>query len=186
MSKYAPNASAGFTMTELVTVMAIVAILAGIGIPSFKYVTTSNRISSEINGLLGDMQFARSESIKQGLPVTVCSSTDGANCNGGNTWQVGWIVFLDSNPAGTTGTRDAGEAILRTQNGFKSTDTLVPAAGNLSRVTFNRLGYGATGNAGTVTLHLHDSTAGAQWTRCLAITPVGMLSTQRAATGNCT
>ena len=66
---------AGFTVTELVIVMTIVGILTAIGVPSYKYVTTSNRISSEINSLLGDMQFARSQAIKQGLTVTVCTSS---------------------------------------------------------------------------------------------------------------
>jgi len=74
---------AGFTVTELVMVMTIIGILTAIGLPSFKYVTASNRISSEINALLGDMQFARSQAIKQGLTVTVCTSTDGATCNTG-------------------------------------------------------------------------------------------------------
>ena len=81
------KASAGFTMTEMVITMAIVAILMAIGVPSFKYVTTSNRLSTEVNGLLGDMQFARSEAIKEGLPVTVCSSLSGTQCDGGNNWQ---------------------------------------------------------------------------------------------------
>jgi type IV fimbrial biogenesis protein FimT len=67
---------AGFTMTELIVVMMIIGILAAIGAPTFKYVTASNRIASEINGLLGDMQFARSEAVKEGQTVTVCASSN--------------------------------------------------------------------------------------------------------------
>jgi type IV fimbrial biogenesis protein FimT len=173
----------GFTMTELVTVLTLVAILAAIGVPSFKYVTTSNRISSELNGFVGDLQYARSEAVKQGLPVTVCSSTDGANCNGGASWQGGWIVFLDSNGNQTV---DAGEAVLRVQSAFASADTFLPDNGTFGAITFNREGYAATNAAVTVTLQLHDSTNTAQWTRCVAITPVGMLTAQKAAVGNCT
>jgi len=172
----------GFSMTELVVVMSLVAILAAIAVPSFKYVTTSNRISSELNGLLGNLQYARSEAVKQGLPVTVCSSTDGATCNGGAVWQSGWIVFLDSNSNQTV---DAGETVLQVQNAFSSTDTFLPDNGAFSAITFNREGYAATNAAVTVTLLLHDSTNTAQWTRCLAITPVGMLTTQKATVGNC-
>ena len=53
----------GVTLIEMVVVMAIVGILIGVGVPSFRYVTNSNRMSSEVNNLLGDMQFARSEAL---------------------------------------------------------------------------------------------------------------------------
>src|ERR1700731_3573705 len=92
------RSAAGYTMFELVMVMSIVAILATIAIPSFQYVTASNRISSEINGLLADMRFARVEAIKEGLPVTVCASADGKTCIGNTNagvWTSGWIVFSD-------------------------------------------------------------------------------------------
>jgi type IV fimbrial biogenesis protein FimT len=168
-------------MTELVVAMMIVGIIAAIGTPSFKYVSTSNRISSEVNGLLGDMQFARSMAIKQGLPVTVCASTDGQTCNGGALWQGGWIVFLDSNSNQKV---DNGEQVLRVQSAFSSTDSLQPDNGSFAAITFNREGYAQTNSAVTVTLLLHDSTANQQWTRCLAISPVGMLNTQRVAAGN--
>jgi len=179
--------SRGFTLLELVIVMLIVAILAAIGVPSFKYVTTSNRMAGEINGLVGDMQYARSEAIKQGLPVTLCASSDGATCGNSNTWQTGWIVFLDSNGNQTL---DAGEQIVRTQPDFSATgDTLVPAGNaRFSAITFNREGYASmnTVQPSTVTLLLHDSTATAQWTRCLQITVVGALSLERVPAGNCT
>jgi len=173
----------GFTLTELMMVIGISAILLVIGVPSFKYVTVSNRISTEVNGLLGDMQYARSMAIKQGLPVTVCASADGANCNGGTAWQNGWIVFLDSNSNQIV---DPNEAVLRAQSPFSSTDTFVPDNGAFSAITFNREGYASTNAAVTVTMLLHDSTSNAAWTRCLAITPVGMLSTEKATVGNCT
>ena len=78
----------GFTLTEMMVVTAIVAILFAIAIPSYKYLTTSYRMSAEINNLVGDLQYARGEALKEGTPVTVCVSSDGATCTGGNNW--GW------------------------------------------------------------------------------------------------
>jgi type IV fimbrial biogenesis protein FimT len=170
------RAMAGFTLTELIVVMLIVGIIAAIGMPSFKSVTTSNRITSEVNGLLGDMQYARSMAIKEGLPVTVCSSTDASTCNGGPLWQGGWIVFLDSN---SDQQRQPSETIVRVQRAFASSDSFVPDNGSFNAITFNREGYASTNWPSLVTLILHDSTANAAWTRCLAITPLGMLNTQR-------
>jgi len=176
--------TSGFTLPELMMVIGIAAILLTIGVPSFKYVTVSNRISTEVNGLLGDMQFARSMAVKQGQSVTVCASTDQATCSQNPVWQTGWIVFLDSNNNQTV---DApNEAVIRAQPGFSSTDTLLPDNGAFTAITFNRAGYAATGAAATVTLQLHDAAATASLIRCLAISPMGMLTTQKSGVGNCT
>jgi type IV fimbrial biogenesis protein FimT len=175
---------AGFTVTELVMVMTIIGILAAVGVPSFKYVTVSNRISAEINGLLGDMQFARSQAIKQGLTVTVCSSSNSTSptptCNAGTVWNTGWIVFLDSNNNQQV---DNGEQVIRVQPPFNGTDTLNSSAG-YAAATYNRLGYAPTSTGGTINIALHDSTNTAAWTRCLAITASGSVSTEKYGAGN--
>jgi type IV fimbrial biogenesis protein FimT len=182
MSKSAPNASAGFTMTELVITMAIVAILAAIGVPSFRYVTASNRIASEINGLLGDMQFARSQAVKEGQSVTVCVSTNGTSCTGGVAWQSGWIVFLDANFNQQVDVA-AGEKVIRVQPTFAGTDTFVAISGTLTAITYNRMGYAPTGITTNTTINLHDSTNTTAWTRCLQITPIGTPTTEKFGAG---
>jgi type IV fimbrial biogenesis protein FimT len=172
--------SAGFTMTELLVVMVIVGILAAIGAPSYLYVTTSNRISAEINGLLGDMQFARSEAVKEGQTVTVCSSSNGTSCSGSPAWQNGWIVFLDANGNQQV---DAGETILRVQSAFSGTATFVARVATYAAATYNRMGYAPTGSATTITINLHNSTNVSDYTRCLAITPVGTPATEKFGFG---
>src|ERR1700674_3308449 len=92
---------AGFTLIEILITITIVAILLAIAAPSFRYVTTANRASSEINGLLGDMQLARAEAIREGQTVTICATVDQATCVGPGVvlWRTGWLVFSD--PANT-------------------------------------------------------------------------------------
>jgi type IV fimbrial biogenesis protein FimT len=173
--------SSGFTMLEVVIVITIVTILMMVGIPSFQYVTTANRISAEVNGLLGDMQFARAEAIKEGQTVVVCASTTGTTCSTGNSWQNGWMVCSDP---GADGACDAGQPVLRVQNAFTSTDTF-QASGNTSAVTFNREGF-AVGLPGIVTIALHNVTSVTAYTRCLALSAVGTLQVQQAGVGSCT
>jgi len=146
--------------------VAVGAILLTIGIPSFRYITNSNRIAAEINGLLGDLQFARSEAIKEGQSVSVCVSSSGTACTGGVNWQNGWIVISS---AGIVG-------VLRVQPQFSSSDTFV-ANNALSTITFNRDGY-ANGVAAGTLIELHDITNNHNWTRCLAITLSGMIASQ--------
>src|ERR1700722_13509659 len=123
--------ASGFTMIELMMTIAIATIVMTLAIPSFRYVTNANRIASEINGLLGDMQFARAEAIKEGQGVTVCVSTDHATCAANDTdWQHGWIVISSV----------AAVGVLRVQSQFSGTDTF-SANHNIFAITFNREGY---------------------------------------------
>jgi type IV fimbrial biogenesis protein FimT len=181
----------GFTMMELLIVISIVGILAAIGTSSFKYVTASNRIATEINALLADMRYARTEAVKEGLFVTVCASADELTCSkSSSSWQSGWIVFSD--PTSNQTVASTG-AILHVQPAFSavfsnSTDQFVLDT-SIYAVTFNRQGFGASIPANTqpaVTMALRTQPENTSWTRCLAITVVGLLSIEKNLQGNCT
>ena len=164
-----PARMAGVTLLELLIVIAIVGILMAVGVPSFKYITTSYRISGEINGLLGDVQFARAEAVKEGQNVTVCVSSDGLTC-AGTTWQSGWIVFPD--PTSSLTTNGNAALVLRRQAAFTGSDTFTNGA--TGAVIFNREGL-ASGllNSGGAVIPLHEATGNLAWTRCLQLSNVG-------------
>jgi type IV fimbrial biogenesis protein FimT len=172
--------SSGFTLFELLIVIGISGILAAVGVSSFKYVTTANRISTEVNGLLSDLQFARSEAQKQGQYVTVCpANTTGTNCVATNDWSSGWVIFVDLN---NNQTFDAATelTILRYQKPLS--DSLLGVAG-LDYVTFNREGFansGFTTSWGTLTLNSIPSNA--NYRRCIAISLVGAIKTETGGT----
>jgi type IV fimbrial biogenesis protein FimT len=171
-------ASRGVTLVEILVVMGIVAMLMAIGIPSYKYVTNANRISAEINGLLGDLQFARSEAIKEGRTVSVCVSSDGTSCltvSPDTNWQKGWIVFSDVNGDGNIDTT-TGDLLLRAQPRFKGTDSF-SANNTISAITFNREGFASVTNGTLITLHASPVSQGS--TRCLSVTLVGLISTKK-------
>lgn len=160
--------------------MAIVAVLMAVAVPSYRYITNANRIAAEINGLLGDMQYARAEALKEGQTVTVCvANTGGTGCAGAavSTWQNGWIVFSDANADHTVETA-SGDTIFRVQAPFTSTDTFVanPASGYVS---FNREGF-TTSNvaAAGLLISLHAVSATSASTRCLGVTFAGLMTVQ--------
>lgn len=163
----------GFTLMELLVTMTVVGILMAIAVPSYRYVTTANRASSEINALLGDVQMARGEAIKEGQFVSICASSDGATCTGGTAWNTGWIVFVDAAPLGTL---EGSDTIVKVQRPFSGSDTL-NSNHAITALTFNR--EGIVWNLGQgFTFTLHDASNNAQFTRCLSGTIVGALSTQ--------
>jgi type IV fimbrial biogenesis protein FimT len=172
---------AGYTLAELMTVAAIVAILLAIGVPSYKYITTSYRMSSEVNGLLGDLMLARGEAIKEGQGVTVCVSSNGTTCTGGSSWQNGWIVFSNGSGAASP----AAGTILHVQPPFRgnpTADTFVAGSG-ISSITYNREGFATTaaGFPNTV-ITLHNPANNSGYTRCLTISAQGTLNTETVAT----
>jgi type IV fimbrial biogenesis protein FimT len=170
----------GFTLLELMIAVAAVAILTGIGVSSFRWVTNTNRVATEVNGLLGDMQFARGEAIKEGQTVTICTSNNGTSCAGTLTWHSGWIVFSDANGNKVV---DAGEPVRRWQKSLAPGDTFTAPA-TISAVTFSREGF-ALGLPGTVLITLHDATTSQQSVRCLQLTIVGQMQILKHGTLGC-
>jgi type IV fimbrial biogenesis protein FimT len=176
-------AQSGFTLVELMVVITIGAILMSIGVPSYKYVTTSNRVSGEINALLGDMQFARYEAVKEGLTVEVCPvatftppTTPPTTCAASATWSTGWIVL--SNAAATNGT----QIVLRRQPPFSSSnshDTLNNGGGTAA-ISFNREGFAVALPVGGVMFSLYDPNNISSYTRCLIVGASGALATAQS------
>lgn len=168
------RAQRGFTLVEMIVVIALITILVAIGVPSYRYVTTTSRVSGEVDALLGDLQFARAEAIKEGRTVSACPSSDGTSCLNGTSWNTGWIVFSDVNGNGSVDSTQ--DTVLRVQKPFTGSDSFSANDGPRSFITFNREGF-AIGLTGQVTITLNDSTNNPTYTRCLEISVIGALTT---------
>jgi len=175
-----PRRQSGITLVELIIVMILVGVLVGIGVPSYKSVTTSSRMAGESNSLLGDLQYARAEAIREGEPVTVCVSSTGTSCDAASTsWQEGWIVFTDLNDDQTVD--NAGDTVLRVQRAFSGTDTF-QSTNTDSAVTFTREGFAFLGAGGSLIIDLHETSGNSYYSRCLEISQAGMMSIQTHST----
>lgn len=67
----------GFTLVELMVVVALLAIFASIALPSFDYLIGKNRVQSATNELLGLIQSARALAVESNASVSVCLAADG-------------------------------------------------------------------------------------------------------------
>lgn len=93
----------GFTLYELLITLALVAILATIGMPSFSVLAAKGRQSAEINALFHAFHQARKESIMRRRVVSLCPSPDGQTCANTTDWSTGWLLFYDPADTGWPG-----------------------------------------------------------------------------------
>jgi type IV fimbrial biogenesis protein FimT len=126
--------SHGFTITELMVVLAIAATLLAVGTPSFREFRRNNRLVGIANDILATTQMARTEAIKRQVPVSLCPSTDGATCSTAQAFA-GWIAFVDTN---SDCVRGVGEIIVRTG---PTIDTAVTSKSNGNCISFATTGF---------------------------------------------
>ena len=81
----------GFTVVELLVVMAVLAIIVTVGIPNFGPTIANSRATAAANDLLGALQLARSEAVRLNEPVEISPTTAG-------NWADGWTISRGGTP----------------------------------------------------------------------------------------
>ncbi len=109
----------GFTALELMTMLAIAAILLASGIPSFQQFMRKQQMKAALGGLHNDLLAARSEAVFRRFSVVACPGSPSAGCRGTNDWTGGWIVFMDINGDRR---RQPAERLVRHGQGFGNVD----------------------------------------------------------------
>ncbi len=144
----------GFTLVELLTVLAIAAIFTAIALPSFQGIGERNRVAADVNKLVRALNLARSEAIKRRIRTTLCRSSNPEaglpTCSG--TWTQGWILFSET--INDNQQYDNNEPLIAVHNGLQNGNTLKWNNGNNIRY----LPSGTTSNlGGTFTICSQDN-----------------------------
>lgn len=128
-----------FTLIELMITLLVVAILASVAVPAYQTMVKNNRLTTQVNELVTALLYARSEAVKRSAPVAVCASTDTSSCSGSNTWDTGWIVFIDEDDDLTV---DGTDNIIRVHQGLDAGNTIRAFDGGtaLSALNYNAEG----------------------------------------------
>jgi len=94
----------------MMVTLSVALILVSIGVPSFKAMIDSGRTSSQTNNLVTALNLARSEAVKRGQTVQLCSANAGETKSSCATtgWGNGWLVWLDADADDTV---DSNEII---------------------------------------------------------------------------
>lgn len=131
------NKNKGFSMIELLVVVAIVGIIASMAVPAFNNVLQRNRLKTVVQSLQDDLQHARTLAIKQSQNVIVSYTRT-------STAAGDWCYGLTTKAAGCTCTT-ANDCEIKTISGTGfNTVSMFSATGN-NTFNFRRGTIGADG-----------------------------------------
>ncbi len=127
--------SNGFTLVELLVVVAVFAIIATIAAPNLRTLFLENRATTQVNQLVEALNVARSEAVRRNQAVTLCRV--------GETWADGWALA----PRGSSGESDCapgqlreGGNLLREWGALEGATLNLTSSSDLDRIRFDRAG----------------------------------------------
>lgn len=144
----------GFTLIEMMVVVALVVILAALAMPSFTTMIANQRVSSAAQELQTLLQYARAEGVYKRTQSTVTASAQ--------KWQA------------KVGTQVLREATL--------SDAVSVEAGSSGGVVFDVTGQARPASGGGTSYTLSISGTNASRVQCLTVTGAGLVRMKSAAT----
>ncbi len=144
----------GFTLIELMITIAILAIVMMLAIPNFTSTLRNNSIANMSNNMIASLNFARSEAIKRGVPVSVCATSDANYTACGTSWNLGWMIFV--NPTGGSTLSNTTAAPTLKVEKITDQSATITASPSVGIATYTSSGFPAT-NTGNVALTIKST-----------------------------
>lgn len=88
----ATRSNRGFTLTELLVVLAVMSVLLAIGYPMLQDMIRSQQMKTTANDFFATIGLTRSEAIMRGQRVIMAPQASAPT-----DWSQGWVVFVDRN-----------------------------------------------------------------------------------------
>jgi len=170
-----PGGQTGFTLLELMITLAIGAILLTVAVPSFQTTIANNRLATQTNSLVTDINIARSEAVKRGTDVILCNSSNPnaatpACVGAGNAWTGGWIIFVNgTNDTDPNQFATATDTLIKVNQAIGGRATIL-TAGTLNTFIYN--GDGTSAAAANADFFICDD-RGETFGRQVQIRPTG-------------
>jgi type IV fimbrial biogenesis protein FimT len=142
--------ASGFSLIELMTAVAVLAILATIAAPNYRNFVLTQKVRTASYDLMTSLVFARSEAIKRNASVAVTQAAGG--------WAQGWTVT-------------SGGTTLRTQDPYSS-GISISNSGSLTSISYGNDGR-LSGATSDFTIASTDGSPVVQQ-RCVSIKLGGM------------
>jgi len=132
--------NSGFTLVEMLLTVAVISIVMAFALPSMRAFSQNDRLTTNVNSMVGHLAYARSEAVKRSQQVSVCVSnnteTPAPSCTGGS-WEDGWLVYIDADASNTF---DANEIVIKAHAPLTGDNRLTPTALGV-QITYNNRGF---------------------------------------------
>jgi type IV fimbrial biogenesis protein FimT len=148
-----PGSVRGFTLVEMMVVIAILGIALAIAAPSFSRIIAEQRLRGVASELHNALLFARSAAITRNESVVIAPASD-------DDWTSGWTIYLASDE----------DTVLRTDSAF----TGATLSGTPNSITFS-----AVGRADAISSITLTSDADSTVQRCVSIDVSGRPATTK-------
>lgn len=186
------GSTAGFTLIELMVVVALAAIMMTLAVPSFQNMIANNRITSHTNELVMAINMARSEAVKRNVRVILCRSADPAastpSCGGSaNDWTTGWLLFASGDANKTY--QEGVDTLIRVGEAARTGIQIRTNGTSDNNLEINSNGS-TNESGGTAAFAIcddrdSDGDFDEQWGRQIQVSPSGHVRLIRAPIPNC-
>lgn len=131
----------GFTLLELLIVLAVAAVLGAVAVPSLGAMVQRNRLASANNEFLSSIYLLRSEAAKRNRVVKMCRRLDAdvprCDTSDGGGWHTGWLIWLDADGSGQV---DEDELVINAHQRLVGDLRLTGSGSVANRIAFQPSG----------------------------------------------
>lgn len=123
----------GLSLLEVVIAVAVAGLLLSLAVPSFQAMQARRAVAAAIATIESDFALARSEAIRQGHSVTICSSSTAGECladaaSGDDDWTTGWIIYAQPTTSGSSSSSSSNSSSNSSSSTSSSAPSTAPAS----------------------------------------------------------
>lgn len=175
----------GFTLVELIITLTIAGILIALAAPAMQAFILDQRLTTQANDFIADLNLARSEAVRRAANVTVCKQGGTAtspSCSTSAAWSAGRVIYVDTD---SDSTLDSSETVLRVRESLDGNNTLNSIGSTTNSIVFTGSGLTTMTTDSEITMRICDS-RGASKAVTVFVNYTGRARIDRTAAASCT